>query len=89
MQAETLVSAISLTERQLEQFVILDVETIQGDDFFEQFGHWVLQSVSYLQTECMGKQVIPEIHLETLTMPRDEFNKILVESFLDELGVRH
>ena len=63
--------------------------TIQGDKFFDSIGEWVLQALAYFHVNCKEKNIIPCIHLSTLMIPRADYNTLLVEAFLDELGIVH
>ena len=86
---EKMVSVLSLSECQIEHQIMIDLGTIQGEKFFDSVGEWVLQALAYFHVNCKEKKFIPCVHLETVLIPRPEFNRLLVEAFLDELGIVH
>ena len=88
-KSEKMVSVLSLSECQIEHQIMLDLGTIKGEKFFDSVGEWVLQALAYFHVNCKEKEFIPCVHLETIVIPRTEFNKLIVEAFLDELGIVH
>lgn len=84
-----MVSVLSISECQMEHQIIIDMGMLKGEKFFDSIGEWVLQALAYFHVNCKEKSVIPCIHLETLLIPRTDYNTLLVEAFLDELGIVH
>ena len=89
MQEEQPVAILSLSECQINQQIVLDLETVSGDDFFTDVGTWLMQGIAHLHVQCAEKQVTPCVHFETLTMARPDFVTLVVEAYLDDIGICH
>ena len=83
------VALLSLTECQIDQQIVLDLGAVSGDNFFEDIGDWMMQSLAHIHTRCEELNITPCIHLETLTMERPNFITFMVGAFLDDLGIVH
>ena len=82
-----LVQIMSLVEHQIEQRVVLDLSIVQGEDFFEEVGAWMMHALTHLHQDCRELGIIPNIQLETMTMQRHAYVTLLTEAFLDDLGI--
>jgi hypothetical protein len=68
---------------------MLDLAEVKGDKFFDGIGAWMMHAIAFFHAECAVAEVDPCIHLETLMMTQEEFDKIRVGALLDELGLKH
>ena len=84
-----MVSILSISECQIEHQIMIDMGTMKGPQFFSNVGEWILQALAYFHVNCKENKIVPCIHLSTAFIPRAEFNTLLVEAFLDELGIVH
>ena len=88
-QKQDLIQALRLTEHNTGYSVILDLETVQGDDFFAHIGEWTMKSLTYFHEECRLWGYRPNIDFDTVSLTRPAYNTILVGAFLDDLGILH
>ena len=87
---ENQVATLSLVEYQINKAVTLDLSSISGEDFFEEVGLWLMQSIAHLHGECKARGIRPCIQLGTALIPQSEFITLLVGAFLDDLdGICH